>query len=261
MTNPSAPTPSPPAAADRRRYLFLVLSGIFLTNALVAEVIGVKIFSVEGTLGLAPGALGDYNLSAGAVIWPVVFITTDVINEYFGPAGVKRISYLTAAFIAYAFVGIGLTTLLPPATFWLDINATDAAGRPFDVDFAFRTIFRQGLGIIVGSLVAFLIGQLLDAYVFQFLRRLARGRYVWLRATGSTLVSQLVDSFVVLWIAFFVFGNWTLEQVVAVSWSNYLYKFLVAVALTPLLYVTHALIDRYLGVRPDTRIASAAAGS
>src|SRR5690606_31340256 len=102
-------------------------------------------------------------------------------------------------------------------------------------------------GIILGSLIAFLMGQLIDVYIFQKLRKFTGGKMIWLRATGSTLVSQLIDSFVVLGIAFYIFGNWTIEQVVAVGIINYLYKFIVAVLLTPLIYLGRGLIDRYLG--------------
>ncbi|MEK6477558.1 queuosine precursor transporter [Catalinimonas sp. 4WD22] len=238
----------------KRNILFIVLSGIFLTNALLAEMIGVKIFSAETTLGLQPAQIHlfgdfilDFNLTAGAVIWPVVFITTDVINEYFGKRGVKQISYLTVIFIAYSFIVIYLVTELAPASFWLEVNNTDEAGNYFNINFAFQKIFRQGLGIIIGSLIAFLIGQLLDVIVFQKLRRITGSSKIWLRATGSTLVSQLVDSFVVLFIAFYVFGNWPIAQVFAVGIVNYIYKFTVAVILTPLLYVAHYLIDNYLG--------------
>ncbi|MBX0288837.1 queuosine precursor transporter [Hymenobacter sp. HSC-4F20] len=225
----------------KKQQLYLVLSGIFIVNALLAEIIGVKIFSVDALLGL-PG-----NLTAGVIIWPVVFITTDIINEYFGRAGVLRISFLTVGLILYAFLVILATTKLPPAQFWLDVNSKDAAGRPFNIEFAYQSIFRQGLGIIIGSITAFIIGQLLDASVFQWLRRVAGGRYVWLRATGSTLISQLVDSFVVLFVAFYVFGNWTFDQVLSVANTNYWYKFAAAILLTPLLYLAHYLIDRYLG--------------
>lgn len=231
----------PQPLSHKKQQLYLVLSGIFIVNALLAEIIGVKIFSVDALMGL-PG-----NLTAGVLIWPVVFVTTDIINEYFGKEGVLRVSYLTVGLILFAFLVIYATTLLPPAAFWLDANKTDAEGRPFDVDFAYRSIFRQGLGIIMGSITAFGIGQLLDATVFQLLRCATRGRYVWLRATGSTLISQLVDSFVVLFVAFYVFGNWTLEQVLSVANANYWYKFAAALLLTPVLYLAHFLIDRYLG--------------
>ncbi|GAA4364770.1 queuosine precursor transporter [Hymenobacter saemangeumensis] len=227
--------------ARKKQQLYLVLSGIFIVNALLAEIIGVKIFSVEKTFGLS----GD--LTAGVLIWPVVFITTDIINEYFGKEGVLRISYLTVGLIAYAFVVIYGSTKLVPADFWLDINKTDAQGRPFNIEFAYQSIFRQGLGIIIGSITAFLIGQVLDASVFQFLRRRTSNRFIWLRATGSTLISQLVDSFVVLFVAFYLFGNWSFDQVLHVAGFNYGYKFAVAILLTPVLYLAHYLIDRYLG--------------
>lgn len=248
---------------QKRHRLFVVLAGIFITNALLAELIGVKIFSAESTLGLDPANLNimgfrmDFNLTAGAVIWPIVFITTDLINEYFGKPGVKQISYFTAALIAYAFLVIFLTMRLAPADFWLDSNARDDAGNVFDMNFAYNKIFGQGQRIIIASLIAFLIGQLVDVFVFQQLRKATGSRYLWLRATGSTLVSQFVDSFVVLYIAFS--GIFTNRQIVAIGITNYLYKFLVAILLTPLIYLGHALIDRYLGKENAGRISEKAA--
>ena len=239
---------------SRKTNLFVILGAIFLTNAILAEIIGVKIFSGERTLGLDPVQwtffgefVLDFNLTAGAVIWPVVFITTDLINEYFGKKGVRKISFLTATLITYVFVVISLVTALAPADFWLEVNASMPDGSSFDINYAFNTIFRQGLGIIFGSLTAFLLGQLIDVYVFQKLRAVTGPKMIWLRATGSTLVSQFIDSFVVLGIAFYVFGNWSLTQIAAVGLINYVYKFTVAMALTPVLYLAHGLIDRYLG--------------
>ncbi|PRY06797.1 hypothetical protein CLV24_1251 [Pontibacter ummariensis] len=243
-----------PSTAKRRTNLFLVLSGIFISNALLAELIGVKIFSGEALFGL-PGAqvplLGDakldFNLTAGVIIWPVVFITTDIINEYFGKAGVKKISVLTVMLILYAFLVITIVTGLPPAPFWLEVNSLDAQGNAFNINTAFNSVYRQGLGIILGSVVAFLLSQFLDATVFHWLRHITGSQKIWLRATGSTLVSQLVDSFVVLFVAFYLFGNWPIEQILSVATINYIYKFCVAILLTPLLYVAHYLIDSYLG--------------
>ena len=239
---------------NKKTQLFVVLSAIFIANALLAELIGVKIFSGENLLGLPPAQLQlltdfrlDFNLTAGVVIWPVVFITSDIINEYFGKEGVKRVSWLTVILIVYMFLVISAVTTLPPAQFWLDVNNKDASGQPFNIDYAYNSIFRQGGGIIIGSVTAFLLAQLLDASVFQWLRKRTGTKMIWLRATGSTVVSQLVDSFVVLFIAFFLFGNWSMEQIISVAIINYLYKFAVAVLLTPVLYVAHYLIDLYLG--------------
>ena len=238
----------------KKNNLLLLLFGIFLTNAILAELIGAKIFSLEAIWNLPPAQIRlfdnlllDINLTAGVVIWPIVFVTTDVINEYFGKNAVRKISYLAAGLIAFAFIVISVVIYLPPAPFWLDVNNTDPTGNPFDINYAFSQVYQQGLGIIIGSLIAFLIGQLLDASIFQYLRRLPGNRKVWLRATGSTLVSQLVDSFVVLTVAFYVFGNWSIQQVISVGVINYAYKFVIAILLTPVIYLAHYLIDWYLG--------------
>ncbi|HEX8040544.1 MAG TPA: queuosine precursor transporter [Chryseosolibacter sp.] len=246
---------------QKRNRLFVILSGIFITNALIAEIIGAKIFSAEAMVGLKPAQLNlmgfvmDFNLTAGALIWPVVFIITDLINEYFGKPGVKRISYLTALLILYAFLAIFMAIRLPPAAWWATM--TDGQGNPFDMNMAFNRVLGQGLRIIVGSLTAFLIGQLVDVFVFQKLRHVTGSRMLWLRSTGSKLVSQLVDSFVVLFVAFYgVFSN---QQILAIGITNYIYKFSVAIILTPLIYLGHAIIDRYLGKEYAHQLSEGAA--
>jgi queuosine precursor transporter len=243
--------------ANKKTNLFIILCCIFLTNAIIAEVIGVKIFSLEGLLGVKAANLNllgdlvlDFNLTAGVLIWPVVFITSDIINEYFGKEGVRKISYITAIFICYVFLIIWIATLLPPAQFWLDIHKTDPQGNSYDINYSFSKIFSQGLRIMVGSIVAFLLGQLLDAHVFQSIKKITGSKKIWLRATASTLLSQIVDSFVVLFIAFYIYAGkaqWSFDQVISVAIINYIYKCSVAVLLIPLLYIGHSIIDKYLG--------------
>jgi uncharacterized integral membrane protein (TIGR00697 family) len=199
----------------------------------------------------------DFNLTAGAVIWPVVFITSDLINEYFGKPGVKRISYLTAGLIAYAFLVIFITIRLPPASWWLEAYGQDGDGNYFNMDFAFNRIFGQGQRIIIGSLSAFLLGQLVDVFVFHRMKKITGNKKLWLRATGSTIVSQFVDSFVVLYIAFA--GTFSNEQIIAIGITNYIYKFFVAILLTPLIYFGHYFIDRYLGKENALQISEEAA--
>jgi len=238
---------------NKKTFLYLLLASFFITNALIAEFGGVKIFSVEKILGIAPlqlnifGIITDLNLSVGVLIWPIVFVFSDIINEYFGKIGVRRISFITAGMIAYAFIIILMWTDMPPADFWLKLNGIDSQGRPFDINFAYNTIFRAGLGIIVGSLTAFLVSQLIDAYVFHYFKKLTGHKFLWLRSTGSTLVSQIIDSFVILFIAFYFLGNWSLEQVFRVGLTQYLYKIFIAIALTPVIYLAHIIIDNYLG--------------
>ncbi|MBI1306210.1 MAG: queuosine precursor transporter [Bacteroidetes bacterium] len=234
----------------KQNRLLVILGSVFIANALLAEFIGGKIFSVEKTLGFLPlnwklfGYDVSMNMTAGVLLWPVVFILTDIINEYFGKKGVRFLSFMAAGLIAYSFLMIYLSIGLKPADFWISVNADK--GIP-DMDVAFNYIFGQGLWIIVGSLVAFLIGQIADVSAFHFIRKKTGENLLWLRATGSTLVSQFIDTFVVLIIAFHIGRGWPLTQVLAIGLVGYLYKFIVAIVLTPLLYVIHNAIDKYLG--------------
>jgi hypothetical protein len=150
-----------------------------------------------------------------------------------------------------------MTIKLPPAQWWLEANNLDAEGNYFNMDFAFNKILGQGQRIIIGSLAAFLLSQLIDVFVFQKLRKLTGSKMLWLRATGSTLVSQFIDSFVVLYIAFF--GVFSGTQIVAIGITNYIYKFSVAILLTPLIYLGHYIIDRYLGKENAQQISEEAA--
>lgn len=238
--------------------LFLLLGGFFVTNALVAEFIGVKIFALEDTLGWQSmnwnlfGESGSLMFTAGVLIWPIVFIMTDIVNEYYGQKGVRLLSYLTAGLISYAFIMVFLAIRLAPAEWWVGIGAEN--GVP-DMQQAYSNVFGQSNWIIVGSLVAFLIGQLLDAYVFYKVRSLMGEKKIWLRATLSTIVSQLVDSFVVLYIAF-VIGpqQWPINRFLAIGTVNYGYKVLMAILLIPTLYLAHFLIDRYLGEKEANKM-------
>ena len=236
---------------DRATRLFIALAAFFCVNAVLAEFIGVKIFALEDTLGVAPlewnlfGQTGSLSFTAGTVLWPVVFIFTDVINEFFGRRGVRMISWIAVALIVYGFVFAFVAISLAPAGWW--VTAAQAQGVP-DYQAAFAAIFGQGMWTIAGSVVAFLIGQLIDVQVFHRIRRATGERFIWLRATGSTAVSQLVDSFVVIWIAF-VLGpqQWPTSLFLAVSSVNYAYKMAAAIALIPLLYLMRRAIRGYLG--------------
>jgi uncharacterized integral membrane protein (TIGR00697 family) len=235
----------------RAQRLFVVLASFFVVNAVLAEFIGVKIFALEDTLGLSPfewnlfGQSGSLNFTAGTLLWPIVFIMTDTVNEYYGQRGVRFISWLAVALILYGFVFAFAAIHLAPAGWWT--GAMAAQGVP-DQQAAFAAIFGQGLWTIGGSVIAFLLGQLIDVSIFHRIRRSTGPRQVWLRATGSTAVSQLIDSFVVLYIAF-VIGpqHWSMGLFLAVGTLNYIYKMCAAVALIPLLYLARGVIHGYLG--------------
>lgn len=248
---------------DRALRLFIALAAFFCVNAVLAEFIGVKIFALEDTLGIAPlewnlfGQTGSLSFTAGTLLWPVVFLMTDVVNEFYGRRGVRMISWLAALLIVYGFMFAFAAIALAPAGWW--VQAARAQGVA-DYQAAFAAVFGQGLWTIAGSLVAFMLGQLIDVAVFHRIRRVTGEKHVWLRATGSTAVSQLVDSFVVLYIAF-VLGpqHWPTSLFLAVSTVNYAYKMLAAIALIPLLYLVRVGITRYLGAARAATLRAEAA--
>lgn len=252
--------------------LFLILGGFFIATALIAEIIGVKIFSLEKTLGFSPmniHILGNdlsFNLTAGVLLWPVVFIMTDIINEYYGMRGVKFLSWLTAGLIAFAFlIFIGAVNLVPADFF---ITSKQGSGVP-NMSKAYNSILGQGGFIIIGSLTAFILGQLIDVFVFHKIKKITGEKKIWLRATGSTLISQFIDSFVVLFIAFYIGTRvnasgsdfvWPFKLFIAVGIVNYIYKFIVAILMTPVIYLIHEIIEKYLGHEQAAEMKKAAMG-
>jgi len=251
--------------ADRATRLFIALAAFFCVNAVLAEFIGVKIFALEDTLGINPfqwnlfGQQGSLSFTAGTLLWPMVFIFTDVINEFFGRRGVRMISWIAVVLIVYGFAFAFAAISLAPAGWW--VSAAQSQGVP-DYQAAFAAVFGQGLWTIGGSVVAFLVGQLIDVAVFHHIRKRTGERHVWLRATGSTAVSQLVDSFVVLYIAF-VIGpqHWPIALFLAVSTVNYAYKMLAAIVLIPLIYALRRAITNYLGEARAEELREAAAAA
>jgi uncharacterized integral membrane protein (TIGR00697 family) len=248
---------------SRSTRLFVLLTAFFVGNAVVAEFVGVKIFALEATFGLPSfgwnlfGQQGSLSFTAGVLIWPIVFILTDVINEYFGRRGVRLISYAAIMMICYGFLFAYASIHLAPADWWVTVNST--RGVP-DMQAAYNQVFGQGLWTIGGSITAFLVGQLIDVSIFHWIRDRTGERWIWLRATGSTVFSQLLDSFVVLYIAF-VLGpqQWPISLFLAVGTVNYCYKMTMAVALSPLIYVARNQIEAYLGPEEAERLKAEAA--
>lgn len=249
---------------DKSARLFLGITAFFVANALIAECIGGKIFSLEKFLGIPPfnftlfGQSGlAFNLTCGVLLWPLEFVITDIVNEYYGPKAVRRISYTAVVLISYAFIMFYTAMKMPPADFW--IGSKQEQGIPNMQD-AFGGIFGQGMWIILGSLVAFLVSQIVDVTVFHKIKKATGEKWVWMRATGSTLVSQLVDSFIVLFIAFKIGGGWSWQLVIAIGLVNYMYKFTMAIILTPFIYWIEKRIDLYLGMDKALEMKQAAMG-
>lgn len=249
---------------DKPTKLFVIFTAFFVANALIAECIGNKIFSLEKLFGFQPlnftlfGESGlAVSLTCGVLLWPLEFVMTDIVNEYYGPKAVRRISYTAVALILYAFLMFYMAMSVPPADFWYGTGVQD--GVP-DMSKAFNSIFGQGMWIIAGSVTAFLVSQIVDVTIFHKIKKVTGEKKVWLRATGSTLVSQLVDSFIVLFIAFKIGKGWSFQKVLAICMVNYAYKFTVAILLTPLIYFIEHRIEKYLGKELTYKMKRSAMG-
>jgi queuosine precursor transporter len=208
----------------RKDLVFMILAGFFITNAIVAELIGGKLVQFFGL----------FTQSIGIILWPIVFILTDLINEHYGKQGVRKLTFITVGLIAYTFLLLLVGAKVPAIS-----------GSPVS-DANFKTVFGQSQWIIVGSIVAFFVSQLVDVYVFWLFRKKTGNRMIWLRSTGSTVVSQLIDTFVVQFIAFVIPSVWTYDQFIHNALWGYSFKLLVAVCLIPLIYLGHYAIGKFL---------------
>ncbi|CAN5265415.1 queuosine precursor transporter [soil metagenome] len=230
---------------NKKTKLLLILTAIFITSAITAELISSKLFVAHIHIG--GWEIGSFISIIGILPWPIVFLVTDTINEFYGPKVVRSISIITAIMIGFCFVIVYLAMM--PHAFVPDRpdDAPDNWKPGVATDQQFNTVFGQSQWIIAGSITAFIIGQLVDSFVFWFFRKRTGGKLIWLRATGSTVVSQLIDSFVVLYIAFVIPGKFSMSQFWSVGITNYFFKLMIAIALTPLIYFGHFLVEKYLG--------------
>jgi uncharacterized integral membrane protein (TIGR00697 family) len=223
----------------RRQWLFIFLVGLFITNAVTAELISNKLIQIPISFSFFNKEFGPFKTIVGILPWPVVFILTDLLNEFYGFKAVKRVSWITSILIAYCFIIVGLS---------LSIPAVEIKGSKLATNESFNLVFGQAQMVIVGSIAAFLISQLMDAFLFDWIKKKTGNKLIWLRSTGSTLFSQLVDTYVVLYIGFVLPGSLKMKDFLTIAPTNYILKILIAISLTPFIYLGHYLVKRYLKV-------------
>ncbi|MCX8144113.1 MAG: queuosine precursor transporter [Bacteroidia bacterium] len=209
---------------SKKDIVFLILAGFFITNAIVAEIIGGKLVNFFGL----------FTQSIGIILWPVVFLLTDLMNEHFGKEGVRKLTFITVGLIIYIYLLLYVAMKIPAVPF-----------SPVN-DMVFNTVFGQSQWIIIGSITAFILSQIVDVYTFWLIRK-ATGKYlIWLRSTGSTAISQLIDTFVVQFIAFVLPGYWKFSEFVENALYGYTFKLIVAVCLIPFIYLGHYIIEKFV---------------
>ncbi len=229
--------------STRREWLFILLAGFFITNAVTAELISNKLIDIPLKFDLFGHQFGPFVTIVGILPWPIVFLVTDLINEFYGRIAIRRLSWITSALIAYCFIIVILTMAIPANTEISTQTATDAE---------YSKVFGQSRWVIVGSITAFLFSQILDATIFSWLKKKTGNKMIWLRSTGSTVISQLFDSYLVLYIGFILPGTLPLSAFWEIAPTNYVFKLMVAIALTPLIYLGHYLVRLYLKEPSDS---------
>jgi len=232
--------------------VFFILGGFFITNALVAELIGGKLFltPMPEFLQVAFSYLGldlkDFTMSVGILPWPFVFVATDLVNEFYGKRGVRF----------YTLVTMGLILYILPILYFANILPTSPISPVKDGEF--NQVFATSMGIILASVVAFGLSQLVDVFVFSRLRAVTGAKRLWLRATGSTFVSQLIDTFVISFLAFVIPGYISFSDFLKLSTVSFVYKIGVAVLVTPLCYGGHSLVKWFVGEDEAEKLVLAA---
>ncbi|MDC0272536.1 queuosine precursor transporter [Crocinitomicaceae bacterium] len=222
---------------NKSQWLFVFLAGLFITNAVTAELISNKLIEIPLNINLFGTELGPFVTIVGILPWPIVFLLTDLLNEFYGYKAVKRLSWITAILIAYCFIIVGLAIQIP---------AYEIEGSSLSDDYSFNKVFGQAQMVIVGSICAFLVSQLLDAVLFKWIKSKTGSKYIWLRSTGSTVVSQLIDSYIVLYIGFVLPGSLSFSDFMTIAPTNYVLKLIIAILLTPLIYLGHYLIKKFV---------------
>ena len=221
---------------SRPQKLFVVCAAVFLTALVVAEATASKFFTafqLPFTVTIWGQEFTEVIMTAGVIAFPITFIVTDLMNEYFGKKGIRFVTLVGMVMIIFEFILLQVAMAVPTSSI-----------SPVP-DEAFNTVFGASGRVIFGSLVAYLIGQLADITLFHWLRKKTNGKHLWLRATGSTFGSQFLDTLIVLVVAFA--GQLTIAEILAITLFNYSYKFVIAILITPVIYGAHWVMDRYLG--------------
>ena len=232
--------PQPAVPIDTRARIFVGLTAAFVTALLIADLTGGKFFRLQL---FSIGGFEFVTHSVGMLSFPITFLLTDLINEYYGAKAARFVTLIGLGCAAMAFVLVLIGRALPVAP---ESPLPQAA---------FDQVFGMSSRLYVASLTAYLVGQMADIALFGVLKRLTAGRMVWLRATGSTLVSQALDSFLVTFILFYgaVGADGKMPEtaaLLAIAATGYILKFVLAMGLTPVIYLGRWLLHRRFGLQP-----------
>ena len=204
---------------NRINYTYLILSGLFVALLIVCNLIANKFVTVDlGFLGFN----NPFILSAGVLPYPLTFLITDVLSEFYGKKRTNRV-IITGLIASGVILGV----------LWLGSAFPSIDGSPVN-DEQYNIIFKNSWRVIGASMVAYLAAQLVDVKLFHFWKNLTNGKHLWLRNNGSTIISQFVDTVLVVSVLFI--GVKTFDEIQSMVFDGWLFKVMAALLDTPIFY-------------------------
>lgn len=221
---------------DTRGKLFLALSALFITSLVVGDLIGGKLTGV-------PLFGSVHFLSVGFIPFPITFLLTDLLNEFYGKQAARTVTWVGFGMAVFTLVVVTVAVAVPWHPETLTAEWSGLTPAPYEA------VFASGRRILIASMTAYVVAQLIDIAVFHKLKSLTGGKLLWLRATGSTVISQLLDTVVIQSLVWS--DNLDVPKLVNLILASWLGKVLIALLLTPLIYAGHAFVERVLGIEPQ----------
>ena len=216
---------------------YLILTTLFSVVLVLTNIIGVKLFQ-------GPFNSTSHALTTGIITYPLTFLLNDVVSEIWGSkkaSAMVLIGFLMS-FVMLIFVQVAL--YLPAHPYWVAPNNPFGFENVDEYQNAFNSVFSVNGKLLFGSMLAYMVAQLLDVKLYHMWRRITKGKYLWIRNNGSTSISQLVDTFIVNSILFYWGFGWEFWQGISVMLTIYIYKLILAALDTPFIYLAVAIIKK-----------------
>lgn len=211
----------------RSEQIYLLLAATFVTSLVVANIITFKLFSIPLPGDLTLFGQDHLVMAAGILPYPVTFLVTDLISELYGRRRADAVVWAGFLVSLYVLLVLRIGAWMPPV-------GTEARTAE-EIQQLYIGVFGQSSRAIIASMIAYLVAQLIDVRLFHFWKRVTDGRHLWLRNNASTVSSQLLDSALVVSILFWnVLPAGTVIQIIVAS---YVFKFIIALTDTPLIYL------------------------
>jgi len=203
------------------------VTAIFVTSLVISNIIAVKLVSI-----------GPFFLTAAILIFPISYIFGDILTEVYGYAQARRVIWIGFGCNLLAICVIYLSIVLPAAPFWRTGPFQSASASQQ----AYQTIFAAAPRILAASFLAYLVGEFLNSFVLAKMKITTQGRYLWMRTIGSTVVGQLADSGIFIFLAFY--GTIPSSALVKMAVSQWLVKSSYETLVTPLTYLAVNFLKR-----------------